>query len=374
MENNISSNAQVRQLKCSNCGSSSFYQKEDDSYVCKYCESIIQIKDSFKDKFASFQKITSKNANIRIVKPKKTKNEFFKEALIKVGMSPDAPQDIMKATFEKPVEEYGFFVVFETDLTTITLSDKIGHELLQNNEQYSETSSYISCVKVPCGDRDFAASFLNRVDSYEPSLQSTIATKEDIEKYGITIPNKQAIKDAVEDEILKLKEDVRRKEGLSSKVKLIHNIIKSDLYIIPIYSMTFEYNNQRYKLTSLSTEDEILGSIPKAKTSLHSTLKQKETKLSLIPIIFSLASVIFFLLQSSNFRHQSFVLLDIIIIFINVILYFAALLIRKSMFVRSKAKYFEQRKQELLKYFQNNKVPQLTGKDDQTINKQLGWY
>ena len=118
-----SSNSRVNQLKCSNCGSANFAQESDSTFKCAYCGSTIQIERNIQEQFVSaLGSRTRSNKNLHILVPTYSQDEFLKNTIINLGINPDTPTDVLKATFSPVQVNYNCYIVLDTDFSIVKIS------------------------------------------------------------------------------------------------------------------------------------------------------------------------------------------------------------------------------------------------------------
>ncbi len=373
MENN--SNTTVSHLKCSNCGSSHFTQNEEDLYVCNYCGSTIKLKNTISDKFVSFFKPTAKsqNNNIHIVKPILSKNQFAKNAIIYLGMSPDVPEDVLDASFEKVKQSYGYYVAFDAEFTVITISSEMRSASFQNEESDTNDFKQTACCRVVAGDQIYSDVVLNKVHTAREIVTQKVS-RDEVLALDKNFPSKEDVKQAIEDEVLRLKQKLQQSLH-NSNVKIVHNVVKSDLYIVPEYMLKYTYDGKPYFVQAICCEDKLYGVPPKATgSSLDKRLSQKARKIFAAPAIISACSVAFMILQLLFFRYTSFITYDILAVLLSIGSFVIADSIQKPIIIKYKTQYFEQRKQKVDEYIKNNKLPQIDSTDEVNIGKYMRWY
>lgn len=377
-ENKIpTSNATVSHLKCNNCGSSHFTQEGDDTYVCNYCNSTIRLKDNIQDKFVSFFKPTTKETkNIYAVKPIVSKNQFWKNAIINLGMTPTTPNDVLDSQFTKVEQNYGYYVVFDVEFTIISISSEVkrsmGSVTLESNGA-EKSSSFTSCIRLLQGNQIYEEAMLRTVLP-AGEIYSNKISKDVITSLGKNFPTKEEIKQAIETEIARLKNQVQA-NTYEKNIKIVHNITNSAIYVIPEYTLSYNYQGTDYKLCCISCEDKLYGELPKATgDSLDKALAKKSRKVFGFPTLISLFSIIFCILGMKFFRYSWLLPTSIIIIIANTIIFLIANAIQKPMVVRLKTKYFEQKKQKVDEYVKNNKMPEFDSQDESNIGQYMRWY
>ena len=372
MENNT--NTTISHLKCNNCGSSHFTQNDEDLYVCNYCGSTIKLKNTINDKFVSFFKPTAKaQNNIHVVKPILSKNQFAKNAIIYLGMSPDVPENVLDASFEKVKQSYGYYVAFDVEFTIITISSEIRGTILQKEEGSTSNHKQTSCCRVVAGDQIYSDIVLNKVHTAKEIVTQKIS-REEVLSLDKNFPSKEAVKQAIEDEVLRLKQKLQQSLRNSS-VKIVHNIVKSDLYIVPEYMLKYNYDGKPYFVQAIGCEDKLYGVPPKSTgSSLDKRLSQKAKKVFAVPTIISACAVVFMLMQLFFFRYISFITYDVIAVLLSIGSFVIADKIQKPITIKYKTQYFEQRKQKVDEYIKNNKLPQVDSTDEVNIGKYMRWY
>jgi ribosomal protein S27AE len=367
--------ATVTQLKCSNCGSSHFTASEDDTYVCNYCGSTIKLKDNIQDKFVSFFKPTKSKTinNIHVAKPFMSKEQFAKNSFIKLGMTSDTPEDILDARFDKVKQTFGYYIVFDVEFTVITISTDIRAMARGDSASNAESETYKSCVRVVNGDEVYSEVVLTKLHTAK-DIWAKKVSREEILSLDKNFPAKEEIKTSVENQILRLKQKLQQTLH-KTNVKIIHNVTKTDLYIVPEYSLNYEYNNKKYSLRAISCEDKLYGELPKAAgSSLDQQLKEKSKKLFIAPLAISAAAILFFLLQLTVFRSIELIKFTVMFLIASVLSFVIANALQKPRIVSLKTQYFEQRRKKVEECFKTKKLPEVDSDDETAICQYMRWY
>ena len=381
MENNeniaITKHTAVNQLKCSNCGSSHFRQGDDDVYICNYCNSTIKLKNDIKDKFVSFFKPTTKETkNIYAVKPIVSKDQFWKNATIYMGMTPTAPDDLLDAKFSKIEQHYGYYISFDVEFTIITISTEVkrfaGSTALEHNgEELSK--NYNCCVRLNQANIPYEEAMLRAVLP-AGEIYSNKISKDMINSMDKNFPTKESIKQSIENEIAGLKNKIRQ-EVASKNINIVHNITNSAIYVIPEYTLKYNYQGNDYRLDCLSCESKIYGDLPKGKGSnLDKDLNKKAKTIFAVPSILALVSILLSILQVNFFRHAGSQTITIISVLVVIISFLIANAVQKPIVVKLKTKHFLKRKQKVEDFVKNSKMPELSGNDESSIGQYIRWY
>lgn len=361
----------INYIKCENCGSSNFVLGEDGVHRCAYCNSSMHIESKEKDEFIAFlNSFTTSNKRLHIIRATKSKKQFLKQAQIELAMNADSPDDILDAKFGEVIGTYSYYVVFDCDFNFIKISDSlsVGRDLTRG----VETSTYQGCLKIEEGNEndEFCKVFLNNIKDYSGDIVFENIQSKKIADLNLQTPNKDLVEKIIEENISKLKQKIIQKTD-KPDVSVIPCIKKIDLYIVPQYSLEYEYKGQKHTIVSFAYNSEMMTGSPYK--NLSKKLKKQSIIAKSISYGFCAFAVVFALIHLLFIRSQMLSYFDFGLAGLSAIVFFVTHFISKKIIIKTKKKHFEKRREYLTNYFSENKQ-NVTRNDYEIINNYLRWY
>lgn len=362
---------QIDYIKCDNCGSSNFSVDKNGIYRCTYCNSTVHIESSAKEEFIDFlNAFSTTNKRLHFIKATKSKQEFLKQAKIELSMDANSPTDILKATFGELESSYAYYVVFEYDFNFIKLSDSlvVGKDLSTGVKK----SSYRVCLKIEENNENnpLCKLFLQDLDKTNSVVLSNQAMINKVSDFDLQVPDKSLVEKIIDKNINGFKEKIIQQTNRPD-IAVIPLIRKIDLYIVPEYSVEYEYNGQKNKLVSFAYQTQTINQCS------QNTLAKKIKKQSIIfnSIFYGVCglAVLLALVHILFIRTQSLVYVDFAMAGLCVLVFLLTRFVSKKLIIKTKKKHFESKREATLDYLAKNDI-KLTRQDYEIINNYLRWY
>ena len=363
--------SQVDYIKCDNCGSSNFSVDSSGVYKCAYCNSTVHVENSAKDEFIAFLNAFSiTDKRLHFVKSTKSKQQFLKQAKIELGMNANSPSDILTASFGEVEKNYSYYVVFECDFNFIKLSDSlsVGRDLSTGVEK----STYRVCLKIQENNEndELCKVFLNDLDKTMSVVVANNELKSKNSDFNLQVPDKSLVENIIEKNINEFQQKIIQKTN-KPDVAIIPCIRKIDLYIVPEYSVEYEYKGKKEKIVSFAYATQTINQ------SSHQVFSKKIKKISAIcnSIFYGVcgASILFALIHMISIKTQELIIADFILAGLCVATFFITKFVSKKLIIKAKKQHFETRKKSVIDYLSKTQKT-ITTYDYEIINNFLRWY
>ena len=363
----------MKSFKCSNCGSNKYTQIKEDKYVCAYCETEFEIVSAEKDAFEKHLSSATLKKGTQVFKASIPEETFYKDALIQLSMNKNTPLDVLeKGKFGFVKYRYVFFASCEINYYQLTQNSMSRLDKktisLADSQMVRSLSKIRKCIPIT---RDCSQEQINLVLSdFDSGLLDTYAATIGFEKGDkITCPEQAEVERNIEI-VAENFRDVVRNENFGSDV--IYKIAKVQLFAIPEYSLEFKYDNKTYALSSFAHRLNIVGTMPNSNEYKQSENK-KQNPVNLMTMIICLAMSAYSVLHMLFFRLYGLLGLDIVLLIVSIAIYVVNLSINKSIAIMVKKKYFETKKENLMKHLSSKDIG-ITLNDKESINSFLRRY
>lgn len=358
-------------LKCSNCGSSVFEQIDDDTYKCGYCGSISKDDDAEKQSFIKF--LSSKSVNegkIRVVKSMMSEKDFFKGAIEHIALEKNSPIDILKAKFSDVELRYSYYLIVKAEYKLATLSNEYfenvsfeqkSNKMLSINSQKSieedVTHEYIA-VCSPLQDNAFegqSEKVYNDIYQEMPFVKTTLVNAETLKEKNIKLPAKAKISAAIDRIVSETKAELLS-NATTKNARVMHKIEDIELCIVPEYVLKFEYNGNKYEVSSFAYDLHIVGNIPNDSENLYKQVMQKTAKFPIVSIVVSALAAIFAFITGRFFKFYDFFAINLIIVPVVLLVFGSTFFIDKILTRNLLTKRYAIKREELKEFYKNNGI------------------
>lgn len=371
--------SKVSMLKCSNCGSSIFEQLQDDSYKCSYCGSIAKDNDDEKQSFMKFLNSKStKSGRIHILNRLADKKDFYRQAVEHIALSKHSPEDILTAQFSDVEIRYSYFLVLNAEFKVATLSnayfDDISYATAKNksitiNSQMQTEEDVVSesiNVCSPLHTNPYegeSQKFYEDITAEFEAPSSITITADQLKEDNIKLPNKSVISAAIDRIISETKTELIESRN-EKNIRIMHKINQIDLYIVPEYVLKYKYNNKNYEVESFAYDISVVGTMPNDSENLRALVLKKTAKYPIVSISVSLLGIIFAIIHMTTNRLYDLVVVDFVLIPVMLLVFLSTFFIDKLLTKSILTKRYNRKKQKLKEFFQENKVMNLSQKED----------
>lgn len=363
----------MKSFKCSNCGSTKYTQVKEDKYICAYCDSEFEFISAEKDSFEKHLSTATLKKGINVYKAAIKEEDFYKNALIQLSMNKTTPVDVLeKSNFSFVKYRYIFFASCEINyyqLTHNTISSLDKKTIsLADSQMVRSLSKIRRCIPIT---RDCSPEQINLVLSdYDSGLLDQYSATVGFEKgEKISCPEQAEVERNIEIVAENFRDVVRNESAVSD---VVYKIVNVKLFAIPEYSLEFKYNNASYTLSSFAHRLNIVGTMPNS-TEYKQSEKKKSNPVNLITMIICLVMSVYSVLHMLFFRLYRLITFDIILLILSIAIYVFNLSINKTIEIRVKKKYFETKKDNLIKHLSNNDI-KTSLNDKEFINSFLRRY
>lgn len=325
----------MKNLKCSNCGSTSF-DISNDKAICKHCGTLI-ILEKEKNNQKLEIKLNVENSpnygkNFWEIKAEKSSNEFLRESFIGLAVDTDIPKDIFQSTFDKVVTEYKSYANIGIYMI-ISYSVSIGYDKTEKHKstvrtfdpktnKYRNEVDYryevVTDYKPYQGSKEFTYSEALCLDSCQvegaqtspDQISNWISKQEKCDYDSSKINNLNASEEQINSVAVNCykfsKEKIKsslpgdRYKDFSSTNKYKDNV---EFYIVPQYNLNYIYKNFNYKIQSIGGNSELtIKKSPNTKKEIVSEINKKTNILAILTYIsfpISILLSLIYLLPSS---------------------------------------------------------------------------
>ena len=366
---NKSESKKLTMLKCSNCGSSVFEQVDADTYKCGYCGSIAKDDNQEKQSFIKF--LNSKSAGesrIHIISTMCDEKEFYNRAVSYVALSKNSPEDVLTASFGGVEIEYGYFLNVNAEFKVATLSNmyfedvsystgdkktiSINSEKQVEEDVVSETITICSPLHAKKINGE-SEKFYKDLNSEEICLKKTTITAEQLAKEQIKLPTKSKISSEIDRIINETKAEIIEARN-EKNIRVMHKINQIDLFIVPKYVLKYEYNGNKYEISSNAYDLNIVGTIPNDSENLYKQVMSKTAKYPIVSIGVSVACLLFAIINLLELRLYDLSWVTLALIPVVLIVFGSTFLIDKILTKSILQKRYNIKKQKLKEFLSDN--------------------
>ena len=357
-------------FKCENCGSSDFKQLSDDLFECAYCSAKIQNDNSVKENFLHDLEGAKFRQSIKFIKASIGEEEFYKKALAHLAINKHAPNDLLsKGKFGFVRYDYQYFAVVDVDFTVMNVgarkSDLVS---LSCNQKVNSNIGKNFCIELSENtDNAYMNEILEYIEDFDFFSQNVTSV---IGKNGnINLPEK----DVVEKKIEYCLTDYKRKllDLDKSSNHVVHKVYKIDIFALPVYTLSFEYNGKQYHVSSSACKFNIVGDFPHD-NELKKKVEKKILPFTILSNLLSLGAIIFAIVNLS-LRLLRLVKYDIILAGAALLGFGVSYLAYKIVYKKISKKEFQHKKECLTDILRKN-GKSLSQRDNEYIQKFLRWF
>lgn len=288
-------------MKCENCGSVDYEKIKEGGYKCKYCGALVQNENSVKTEFLkNLSTETKKRKTIRFVPVRISEEDFYKKALAHIVSSEHTTKDVLTQSKINEVQcSYKYFAILDVDFTALKVSGYVSNsnnnknDKLQIETQQEINYTYGKYITINLSEEE-NKTYLNYVsDNLEILLEdSEMLTKEDIKVNNIILPESVYIEDKLDETINHSKMQMLKNEKNNESTDIVHKINSIDIIAVPEYSLTYEYDNKAYKISSLANFVNITGSMPNEKKKINKQINKKINIINAMSLVLSLMLIV----------------------------------------------------------------------------------